>query len=224
MRRAATAKAKPEPGIQDNSFLVEEAYNQEYGVVQHIQNVEWLAVSHQWIYTFTQEWPFDPAPRNQLSYTIPLLHDGGFAGSGLGIGDVALNYRYQLIGTAKSNSDFAPRISLLLPTGNYHVGRGSGGLGIQTMLPFSLVINEKLVAHFNAGATFIPVTRSEFGARAATYGYNFGQSFVWRYRPRVNFMLETVYFSSQDVIASDQTRRSNQVFLNPGVRWAHSGL
>ena len=35
-------------------------------------------------------------------------------------------------------------------------------------------------------------------------------------------MLETVYFSSEDVIASDQTRRSNQVFLNPGVRWAYN--
>ena len=28
----------PTPGIQDNSFLVEEAYNQNFGVVQHISS------------------------------------------------------------------------------------------------------------------------------------------------------------------------------------------
>jgi hypothetical protein len=31
--------------IQDNSFLVEEAYNQEFGVVQHISNFVYLADS-----------------------------------------------------------------------------------------------------------------------------------------------------------------------------------
>src|SRR5215831_17813815 len=30
-----------EDGIQDNSFLIEEAYNQDYGVVQHINNFTW---------------------------------------------------------------------------------------------------------------------------------------------------------------------------------------
>ena len=34
----AAARAAEEPApIQDNSFLIEEAYNQEAGVVQHIQ-------------------------------------------------------------------------------------------------------------------------------------------------------------------------------------------
>ena len=31
-----------EGGIQDNSFLIEESYNQDYGVVQHINNFERL--------------------------------------------------------------------------------------------------------------------------------------------------------------------------------------
>ena len=30
---------RPAKGIQDNSFLIEEAYNQESGVVQHILNL-----------------------------------------------------------------------------------------------------------------------------------------------------------------------------------------
>ena len=38
---------------QDNSFLVEEAYNQEAGVVQHIQNVMYNQRTKDWFYTFT---------------------------------------------------------------------------------------------------------------------------------------------------------------------------
>src|SRR5438445_13715185 len=51
------------PAIQDNSFLVEEAYNQEFGVVQHIQTLQRLWDSKDWVYTFTQEWPVDATPR-----------------------------------------------------------------------------------------------------------------------------------------------------------------
>src|SRR5437773_10521171 len=42
--------------IQDNSFLVEEAYNQEPRVVQHIFGMTRDA-DHRWTGTFTQEWP-----------------------------------------------------------------------------------------------------------------------------------------------------------------------
>ncbi len=46
---------KKETPIQDNSFLVEEAYNQEAGVVQHISTFTRYQESKDWIYTFTQE-------------------------------------------------------------------------------------------------------------------------------------------------------------------------
>src|SRR5690349_13537375 len=85
-----------EDGIQDNSFLIEEAYNQDYGVVQHINNFTYLAQSKSWAYSFTQEWPVDAAPKNQLSYTLLAVH-APVVGSGVGFGDVALNYRYQLV-------------------------------------------------------------------------------------------------------------------------------
>src|SRR4029453_6782641 len=46
-------------GIQDNSFFVEEAYNQEPGVVQHILNVpiNFINGSREITPSFTQEWP-----------------------------------------------------------------------------------------------------------------------------------------------------------------------
>src|SRR5882672_4873652 len=83
---AQEEKPKPssEPGIQDNSFLVEEAYNQNFGVVQHISSFTRFFDSKDWVYTFTQEWPVPGDERHQLSYTIPVQHAGGFPGSGAG--------------------------------------------------------------------------------------------------------------------------------------------
>jgi hypothetical protein len=210
------------PGIEDNSFLVEEAYNQEFGVVQHIQNFLRVWNSKDWIYTFTQEWPVDASPRNQLSYTLIALHSGEQPASGAGFGDIILNYRYQLLGNGASKVAFAPRLSASLPTGNYRLGRGVGGAGIQGLLPLSVVHTRKLVTHWNAGATIIPRARNTAGETATTYGYNFGQSFVWLAHPRFNVLLETVFNRRQEVTATDTTQWTSDLLLNPGIRWAYN--
>jgi hypothetical protein len=114
------------PGIQDNSFFVEEAYNQNFGVVQHISSFTRFFDSKDWNYTFTQEWPAPGDARHQLSYTLVALHAGAFPGSGAGIGDVFLNYRYQLVGSGDTRVAFSPRLSLIFPTGGSVQGRGSG--------------------------------------------------------------------------------------------------
>jgi hypothetical protein len=76
--------------IEDNSFLIEEAYNQDPGVIQHISSFQYMK-DHTWMYTFTDEWPV-PGRKHQLSTTIPVLNNGES-----GFGDIALNYRYQAI-------------------------------------------------------------------------------------------------------------------------------
>ena len=206
------------PGIQDNSFLIEEAYNQEEGVVQHISTFTRLWPSKVWAYTFTQEWPVNPQPRHQLSYTIPVVSPGD--PSGAGIGDVALNYRYQLVGNGSAKVAFSPRLSVLLPTGDYRLGRGAGGTGVQVNLPLSVVVNQKLVTHWNAGTTLVPSARNPVGDRAATYGYNLGQSFIWQVHPRFNAMLETAWTGSDLVVAPGRTKRQHSLLINPGIRWA----
>jgi hypothetical protein len=65
---AAAQQTTAPPGIQDDSFLVEEAYNQERGMVQHINTFSRMWNSKDLIYTFTQEWPMPGDPRHQLSY------------------------------------------------------------------------------------------------------------------------------------------------------------
>jgi len=211
-----------QPSIQDNSFLVEEAYNQNYGVVQHISGFMRLWNSKDWIYTFTQEWPVPGDARHQLSYTLAAQHAGAFPQSGAGMGDVLLNYRYQLVGSGETRVAFAPRLSLICPTGDASRGRTVGGFGMQTSLPLSVVISPKLVTHWNAGATIVPHAQDELGNRAFSAGYNFGQSFIWLARPRFNVMLETVFSTYQSVVAPDNTEWSRSLLLNPGVRWAYN--
>src|SRR3982750_1453433 len=114
----------PAPRIEDNSFLPEEAYNQEPRVVQHISVLDVLARGGVgWSYSFTQEWPLF-GQTHQLSYTIPVTHGEGAAGTGLD--DVALNYRYQLVGSGETRVAVAPRVSAILPTGNPDRDRGAG--------------------------------------------------------------------------------------------------
>jgi len=202
--------------------LIEEAYNQEFGVVQHIQNFQRYWNSKDWVYTFTQEWPLDFNPRHQLSYTLAGLHSGDQPASGGGFGDVILNYRYQVLGNGEARVAFAPRFSVLLPTGDSRLGRGAGGAGVQGALPLSVVLSRKLVTHWNLGTTIVPGARNPAGATGTTFGYNLGQSFVWLAHPRFNVLLETVFNRAQELTGPNTKEWTSSVLMNPGVRWSYN--
>jgi len=208
--------------ISDNSFLIEESYNQEYGVVQHINTFTRLWQSKDWAYSFTQEWPVDFAPKNQLSYTIIGMHSGSYPGTAGGMGDFALNYRYQLVGNGESKIAVAPRLTLLVPSGNPANGRGVGGVGVQTNWAVSAVVNKRFTTHFNAGATVTPHAKDADGNSASTYGYNLGNSVVWNTTSRFNVLLETVLYRGESVTAPSKTQWQSQLLLNPGIRWAYN--
>lgn len=218
---AGTAKPDGPPPIQDNSFLMEEAYNQEPGVIQHINFFTRMSQDRSWLYSFTQEWPMT-GQKNQFSYTIVGTHSGSFPGSGAGIGDTAINYRYQLVGTGETRLAIAPRFSVLIPSGDSRVGRGFGGTGLQTNTAISFVMVPKLVAHTNFGATWVPHAKNEFGDRAGTASYNLGQSFIWLAKPNFNVMLETVLNDFSYVVSPGKTERGKDLLISPGVRWAYN--
>jgi hypothetical protein len=112
----------PEP-IRDNSFLLEEAYNQEAGVVQHITTYQ-RTRGNAWNLGFTQEWPV-ASVRHQLSYTLGYLDPGP---ESPGFADVASTG-----GTAPGADDpkvaLAPRVTALAPVGDAEKGLGAGGRG-----------------------------------------------------------------------------------------------
>ena len=194
--------------IADNSFLIEEAYNQEPGVVQHIGTFARPDGGRAWDFSFTQEWPF-LSQRHQVSFTLPVAHAEEV---GAGVGDVALNYRYQAVGRGEEPLYVAPRVSLLLPTGSEEEGRGSGAVGFQANLPVSWVLGPGIATHWNAGTTL--------GTEASTVGFNLGASAVWRLRPWFNVLVETVWLS-EEVPVGGGTVREESAYLNPGIRWAH---
>ena len=216
-----TAQDKKAGPIQDNSFLVEEAYNQETGVVQHISTFTRYQETKDWIYTFTQEWPVF-SQTHQFSFTLPWQRLGASLDGKQAFGDVALNYRYQLLGDGEAKAAISPRLSVLLPTGDEKLGYGRGAAGVQVMLPISWVLSDTLVAHSNVGATRTPNAKNAFGDKATTQDVALGQSFIWLAHPRFNVMLEYVHTRSQAVAGADQTQVQTATYLSPGIRWAYN--
>lgn len=201
--------------ISDNSFLIEEAYNQEPGVVQHINTWQWNHEDKSWDYTFTQEWPVF-VQDHQFSYTIPVSHvtDPDHTG----FGDIGLNYRYQAVFT--DTIAFSPRLSLLLPSGDQDRGLGTGTVGYQANLPFSAVLSKNFVTHWNFGVTVNPDEHDSDGNSASTVGYNYGASIVYLTTPELNFLVEAVGTTSEIVTADDSAESEDTFVINPGVRFA----
>lgn len=222
----ASLNAKPErnvTGIMDNSFLVEEAYNQEAGVVQHIfssiYGVNRLRGSddRSWDFSFTQEWPvFGQA--HQFSYTVPysVLESGGQTSHG--VGDVLLNYRYQAYYAEESLRAFAPRFSFVLPTGDADRGFGDNSVGFQWNLPFSTAVGDNWFAHANAGLTLLPDAGPS--PRHNLLHFNLGASAIYAVSPTLHLMVEWVGLWNERGDSISRSRRELETVISPGVRRA----
>ena len=199
-------------GIQDNSFLVEEAYNQEPGVVQHILNLPifFTGSSHEIMPSFTQEWPFF-SQTHQLSYSVPYV----FTDSDSGFADIRLNYRLQALMENERVPAFAPRFSLVLPAGDPDKGFGIGGVGYEWNLPFSKIVSDRWTLHGNAGMSIFPDIRGH-----DLLNYNLGASAIYAVGRDFNLMLETVAGWNEDVDATRRVERSTTVLISPGARYA----
>ncbi len=197
--------------IEDNSFLLEEAYNQEPGVIQHISSFQYMN-GHTWQYTFTDEWPV-PREKHQLSVTIPVLNNGA-----TGIGDLLINYRYQAV--LRNQLAFSPRFSLVLPSGNWRKGLGAGVPGYQFDLPVSYLISTRLVTHYNLGLTLIPNAKNADDSRSDQIIYNYGLSIILLVNKNFNFMLETAGYTTSIKISGSNTTTSRSLFISPGFRYA----
>jgi hypothetical protein len=209
----AQAAVTPEPfRITDNSFLVEEAFNQEKGVFQNIFGA--VRVNGDWAASFTQEWPLG-TETHQLSYTVSWVEIDPNAGAG----DTLINYRYQALMEGRGRPAFSPRVSLVLPTGNPRRGTGSGSAGLQVNLPFSKQTGD-WYWHWNAGMTWLPRARPDAGDNARREDLTspfLAGSAIYRALPMVHLMLESV-LSFDEAIAETGTVRTHSFTLSPGVR------
>jgi len=205
--------------IEDNSFFVEEAYNQEDRVVQHIFNGYYLSSAKDMMYTFTQEWPMG-GQTHQISYTIAYQT---LSGRTSGLGDALVNYRYQLW-DEKDWCWIAPRLSIVLPTGKSAEGLGNGVVGLQISLPASKRWTNEFVAHVNVGATILPnvesATSGGNSVRRTLQTYSAGTSGIYLLSQNVNLMLEVLYSYSASPSESGTVEFSSATIVSPGIRCA----
>jgi hypothetical protein len=208
--------------IEDNSFLIEEAYNQEDRVVQHIFNLMYYKEAKSFMFGFTQEWPFF-AQAHQLSYT--LTYASILDGFSKGIGDFMLNYRYQLTG----HDDFittSPRFSLILPTGDEKKGLGDGVIGFEAALPMSKRLHEYFTLHANVGFKYLPGIKTyDFTGSTSTEvkmdksTFFAGASLIALPIYNLNIMLEGIFYNETTALPSI-SESSQSYILNPGLRYA----
>jgi hypothetical protein len=217
---ASVAAAQPQAAgssrpfeILDNSFLVEEAFNQEPGVFQNI--IGFMRTGDEWELAFTQEWPVG-SQAHQLSFTIPAVGQS----TENGLGDVFLHYRFQLTNEAPGRPAISPRLSVILPTGNDDRGLGAGRPGVQVNLPFSQQVRD-LYFHWNAGFTYQEQDRGGGVTIDEASGFtpHLAASAIWRVTGMAHLMLETTAeFPDELDELSSQTDRGASWTIAPGLR------
>jgi hypothetical protein len=209
---ACSAQEPLAKGIQDNSFFVEEAYNQEAGVVQHIFNLPIFSTNgdKEVSPSFTQEWPFF-GQTHQLSYSLPYT----FTDNARGFEDIRFNYRLQALMESEHTPAFAPRFSLVLPVGDADKGFGHDRLGYEINLPFSKIVSDRWTVNFNAGGSIFPDVRDR-----DLWNYNLGASAIYAVSKNFNLMLESVVNWEEDVDQAKHVDRTVTALISPGARYA----
>ena len=192
--------------ILDNSFLVEEAFNQPAGVFQNIFGFQ--RSGDLWEFAFTQEWPVT-SQKHQLSYTLRALDH---TERSVGIGDVVINYRYQATVEDPGIPAFSPRLSLILPTDS----SGDRSVGLQVNLPLSKQRGD-LYFHGNAGFTWLPRARGPV-ERVSLLTPQISGSAIYRVRPMFNLMLENVLSFVAAYGELGGTERETVFTFSPGAR------
>lgn len=200
--------------IADNSFLIEEAYNQEPRVVQHISTMLHHRPAKDWTFSFTQEWPFF-SEKHQLSFTLPYSWPDGRSG---GPNDALVNYRFQLCQEGTHGVAIAPRFSVILPTGNERREFGLGKVGYQFNFPVSKRLGPGWAVHGNAGLEWFPNVRGPAG-RDDLFAYQAGASLIWLWRPNLNLLVEWLS-AFEDEWTGTGKRNVATHWINPGARCA----
>lgn len=204
--------------IEDNSMFIEEAYNQEDRVVQHISNLVFLPnLKDDFFYAFTQEWPAFGL-KHQLSYT--LLYNSFSKDDVQGFGDVMVNYRYQL--SYKENYlTCSPRLSLIIPVGNKELGLGEGSWGMQVNLPISKRWTNHFINHFNMGTTYLfRVKKEELDFDKPLYGFFAGFSSIWLVSEKFNLMLEYISNINGNAEMKNTVNYTTHTIIAPAFRFA----
>jgi len=222
-----------QPAIEDNSMLIEEAFNQEAGIIQHISN--FVFNDGNFAYNYTQEIPLADV-KHQLSFGVSYaklkkptnITDLTHSYITNGLGDIFINYRPMLWG----KNDWAlviPRFSLIVPTGNSRYGLGSGSWGGQFNLAVTKRIGPRITTHYNAGYTLMTkadhYTITSDGQPVLLYEKNLsttnlGMSAIFLVTSKLNLMVEYVGAYGKEMQDDGLLTPLKTSIINPGIRLA----
>jgi len=222
-----------QPAIEDNSMLIEEAFNQESGIIQHISN--FVFNGGNFAYNYTQEIPLADV-KHQLSFGVSYasfkkpnnITDASHSYISNGLGDIFINYRPLLLGK-NAWALVIPRFSLIIPTGNSRYGLGAGSWGGQFNLAVTKRLGPRITTHYNAGYTIMTkadhYSISTDGQSTLLYeknmsSTNYGASVIWLVASKFNLMTEYVSVYGRQMEDDGQLTRLNTSVINPGFRMA----
>lgn len=217
-------------GIEDNSFLLEEAFNQGQGVIQHVATFALDKIRYETFqFGFTQEIPIANS-KHQFSYSLAYaIHPKSALAenNGNGFGDMTISYRPLLF----DENDWLmliPRVSVIAPTGNSELGLGSGGWGLQVNVAVTKRLSKRFITHFNLGATetfqsdhyILTDEKQTLAFERNLFMKNIGASAVWLISNKANFLVEYVSTFNSDINDDGSINKSVVQCINPALRFA----
>jgi len=225
--KARGAEPRPIDGFADHSFLIEEAYNQELGEVQHTLKAVYSSDFRRrgWSFNLEQEWWLFTED-HQIAFSLPFSNIREEGKAQRGVGDVLIGYRYQLTEERPNIPAVAPTFSLILPTGDRDKGTGDGVVGFEWRIAASKKVAPRLALHANLGLTHLPNVRAplEDGRRLSPkrslVSYDVGASGVLALFSDIHMLLEWVGEFEQEINEEGKRERVFKAILSPGIRAA----
>ena len=224
---ARAAEPRPIDGLDDNSFLVEEAYNQDRGEVQHTLNAVYSNDSKRrgWSFNFEQEWWLFTED-HQIAFSIPFFHLREEGEKPRGVGDIQVQYRYQLTEENPNLPAVAPGFSLILPSGSRDKGTGNGVVGYEWSIAASKKVASRLAFHANLGLTYLPKVRvplddlHRLSPKRSLLSCDVGASLVFALSSDVHMLLEWAGEFEEEINDKGRRERDFKAVLSPGIRAA----
>jgi hypothetical protein len=215
--------------FEDNSFLLDEAFTQEKGIMQFISAVYNSNLHDKNLScTFTHEIPLYHH-RHQVSYSLRYNFMQPQAGSHDtdGCGDTNIGYTYMLSGK-EAWIMIVPQLTIILPTGDPSKGLGCGGFGGRLNLTITKRLSRKLVSHYNASYTIIhkadrynEISGEHVKAFEKTlHDQDLAGSIIWYPVRKINVMLEYISNFKSQIAASGAISKIQESVINPGFRLA----
>jgi hypothetical protein len=224
---ARAAEPRPIDAFDDNGFLVEEAYNQNRGEVQHILNAVYSNDFKRrgWSFNFEQEWWLFTED-HQVAFSIPFSHLREEGGRQRGVGDIQIKYRYQLTEERPNVPAVAPGFGLIIPTGDRNKGNGNGVVGYEWRVAASKKVASRLALHANLGLSYLPKVRipldhdQRLSRKRSLVSYDLGASAIFALSSNIHMLMEWLGEFEEEINDKGKKEHEFRALLSPGIRAA----